>query len=958
MRYKIPEWIASHPKYHARVRKTFGKQKLNGHPVRDLLAFKKCCKEAASHVKKELTSYATQHAASLTRSIGTLRELKAGTPLCVVTPHTKSDQALNQAVLQDCKTESKDFPNLRKHIKATLSSSSLANPHTGRTHSFLREAKTSLPAERRHLTHLEHKGKILENSADVAQALKEVWTPIWNNPDPCDDVVEEYLNRYAKKIKSQPCDFTLNMVRRVLLRPRDSATGPDGIPFCVYRYMVDLAAPLLLQYILHLSAGQKPHKSFNFANLFFLPKDDSRLPSAVRPITVVNTDNRLIANVVRMGLTPVLVSILCKTQKAFVPGEDIEGLVRDFNQSFYSSLSGNKTQHQFFHDWKKAYNSVSRKYLLNLLRQVGVLRSYVNIIAMLFVKNKAFPILTDRHKIDIIMRNGLKQGCPLSPILFLLALDPLLTSLRGMPNVHQGAWCDDLALAFKTWDVVPFFLAKIDEYNKATGGRSNTNKSLFISTTDAVIPEGVLPEHWSLAHIVKKYKHLGVWRGPKVTVYDVFGETMQKLMDRVTSFMPYKSSYNMQQRVIISNAFLTSTLTYLGQFFLLGRDDEEEVEKLVAEWVVPGRRLKYDYLCSPTRALGLQQPLQDVYKSNVALVLRGQTNLPLLDEEKAADTDPGSMLISDHTRRAVALYTHLVGSPPPNDIERKSLYSAMTDADETVLYELKRKLQGSTSRRVRDSASAMDLAEIVMANSKLLPADLPARLRNHVFLLVHNALPTQARSRWHPAATAVCKLCGGGTEDLTHLHVTCPTVHTAKSVIITNSPNQGKFLSLRLAEAGDFLMQAVSPVKEDLVKLLSFSLAVWEIRRRVNEANRPPVVAVGRTIAARFQSLYAEITQKKLRKHRDKKKEKQTFLQLWNTFPVQSVRAFTDGSPYGNPGPVGCGVPASQCHELCCRAARDPSGMHQDTRRYGNNATLRKSTCVHLCGQPASHQCC
>ena len=232
----------------------------------------------------------------------------------------------------------------------------------------------------------------------------------------------------------------------------------------------------------------------------------------------------------------------------------------------------------------------------------------------------------------------------------------------------------------------------------------------------------------------------------------------------------------------------------------------------------------------------------------------------------------------------------------------------MADADETVLYELKRKLQGSTSRRVRDSASAMDLAEIVMANSKLLPADLPARLRNHVFLLVHNALPTQARSRWHPAATAVCKLCGGGTEDLTHLHVTCPTVHTAKSVIITNSPNQGKFLSLRLAEAGDFLMQAVSPVKEDLVKLLAFSLAVWEIRRRVNEANRPPVVAVGRTIAARFQSLYAEITQKKLRKHRDKKKEKQTFLQLWNTLPVQSVRAFTDGSSYGNPGPAGCGV--------------------------------------------------
>ena len=128
---------------------------------------------------------------------------------------------------------------------------------------------------------------------------------------------------------------------------------------------------------------------------------------------------------------------------------------------------------------------------------------------------------------------------------------------------------------------------------------------MFISTTDTVVPRGVLPHRWRLAGIVPKYRHLGVIRVPGVTVYDVFAETMQRFRDRVASFMPFKTCKSMQSRVRISNAFLTSSLSYLCQFFLLGKDDEAEVERLIANWVVPGRRLKYDHLCSPTRAVAL-----------------------------------------------------------------------------------------------------------------------------------------------------------------------------------------------------------------------------------------------------------------------------------------------------------------------------------------------------------------
>ena len=107
-------------------------------------------------------------------------------------------------------------------------------------------------------------------------------------------------------------------------KPRDSSTGPDGIPFSVYRHLVDIAAPLLYRYALSMSRGGRTNKSFNFTNLFFFPKDESGGADRTRPISVSNTDNRIIANVVRRVISPNIYSILDESQTAFAPGKHIE----------------------------------------------------------------------------------------------------------------------------------------------------------------------------------------------------------------------------------------------------------------------------------------------------------------------------------------------------------------------------------------------------------------------------------------------------------------------------------------------------------------------------------------------------------------------------------------------------------------------------------------------------------
>ena len=82
----------------------------------------------------------------------------------------------------------------------------------------------------------------------MAKALKEHWEPIWSRPDPSDDVIRDYLSDYTKKIGDIQ-EVSLEKVLEVLSRRRDSSTGPDGIPFSVYRSLADVVGPVFLRLV-------------------------------------------------------------------------------------------------------------------------------------------------------------------------------------------------------------------------------------------------------------------------------------------------------------------------------------------------------------------------------------------------------------------------------------------------------------------------------------------------------------------------------------------------------------------------------------------------------------------------------------------------------------------------------------------------------------------------------------
>ena len=754
-RFKIPEWIATHPQLHSRVQREWKATRTPKKAGRALAVFKKIVKREAREMMKQQADSAKSKAASLTVAI----QLHKGISTRTIT-HRKAeslaitDPSLHKAYHKDLdnKLEESSTTNVARHIDNIFKSHPLITPNR-RKKNFLRSAKNTLPSDRKQLTHImTDTGDRIETSEGMATALKGAWGPVWDRADPSRELIRQYLSRYTKTVQPITTQITLELVRAVISRPKDSSTGPDGIPFSLYRHLIDIAAPLIHSYIQSLSKGGRRNKTLNYTNIFFFPKDNTSRAEKTRPISVSNTDNRIIANVVRRVITPAIVDILDTSQSAFMPGRRIEDNIEAFNMAFYTALENNETYSILFHDFSKAYDSMSRDYLFTLLRQIDIPAHLITLIEALYEDVIAHPILTDPHSITIAMPNGLKQGCPLSPILFNLALDPLLTRLAELDTADRQGYCDDIGIGSSEWLITfPNALDMISEFNTATNMTSNMLKTFIITTETSPPPlSDILPVEWGLVRYTQAYKYLGVLIGPGVQVNDIFDKAWDKLEKRVARYMPLKGFYNTQNRVIIANSFLQSIFSYLFRFYMMGEDYHRDVEKLVTTWLVPANRFTYDRLTAPTRQAGLTQPLQDINHTNIVTLLRKRDTLP-----KPTGSPPtyhwgngASLKITDHIQRATYLFHALTDRHPETETDQKTLNTIMRKYDPTPFEALRRKFNTRGSSNYLGPEQSRVRAKAIVTNTMSLPASLPSRIRYHVFELVHNAVPTLAREKW------------------------------------------------------------------------------------------------------------------------------------------------------------------------------------------------------------------
>ena len=206
------------------------------------------------------------------------------------------------------------------------------------------------------------------------------------------------------------------------------------------------------------------------------------------------------------------------------------------------------------------------------------------------------------------------------------------------------------------------------------------------------------------------------------------------------------------------------------------------------------------------------------------------------------------------------------------------------------------------------SRDPIRLARTVIGNTLKLPDTVLPSLRNHIFYLVHNLLFTTHRSRRYSDQEG-CAFCGAEKEDYRHLFVDCEVASRARDIVRHrhSALKAAKAVAtLEYATEADYRLENPSQTREGIRALACFSLAVWRTRYYFLGTGAIPTATQGAEMVASQYVWTFSNWRKYVRRNRDL--EARIFRATLDALPVDSIRFYTDGSSYGNPGPAGSGV--------------------------------------------------
>ncbi|XP_075087578.1 uncharacterized protein LOC142169594 [Nicotiana tabacum] len=268
---------------------------------------------------------------------------------------------------------------------------------------------------------------------------------------------------------------TIEEVRVVVFKlSGESDSGPDGFTDLFYQTCWDVIGADIHNMVLHFYGGTALPKSITHTNLELLPKKPRvETFSDLRPISLSNFIKKVLSRVLHDRLESFLPSLISPNQSGFVKGMSIfENILLTQEIVTDIRLRGKPANVMIKLDMAKAYDRVSWKYLLHVLRKMGFSEHFIN-----------------------MSTKGVKQGDPLYPALFILSAEVLSNSLNklfeeksfvgfGMPEwsdpLNHLAYADDTIIFASAHPAsLSKIMAVLGNYEKISGQMINKDKSSY-----------------------------------------------------------------------------------------------------------------------------------------------------------------------------------------------------------------------------------------------------------------------------------------------------------------------------------------------------------------------------------------------------------------------------------------------------------------------------------------------
>ena len=422
-------------------------------------------------------------------------------------------------------------------------------------------------------------GQTVTDPLEICSTVRQFYEDLYREEYTDPDIAKNLFDKVTKQLsddKREICEgaITKKELGVALLQMQNGKSpGIDGLPCEFYKIFWktlgdDFTAVVNQCYVeSSLTLSQK----FGLITCLFKKGDRADLQNW-RPISLLNADYKIIAKTLANRLAKVLKYVIADDQTCAVPGRTILSTCHSLRNIIDLCEQQNLPVGLLSIDQMKAFDRVSWDFLFKTLEKFGFGTDFCNWIKILYT-DIVSGVKANGHVSDTFcLGRGVRQGCPLSALLYVLIAEIFAENIRKDKSVSGLLvnkqefkilqYADDTTLVLKGDKSIQAIKKHISDFEKAAGAKINANKSegiwlgSFKGRTDR--PLGF---NW----YKKSLKILGIFFGTENTDKLNWEPKISKF-NKVLSLWKSRD-LSLRGRAVVLNQLASSVLWYTATVF-------------------------------------------------------------------------------------------------------------------------------------------------------------------------------------------------------------------------------------------------------------------------------------------------------------------------------------------------------------------------------------------------------
>ena len=335
-------------------------------------------------------------------------------------------------------------------------------------------------------------------------------------------------------------------------------------------------------------------------------KKDRRDIANYRLITLLNSDHKIFTKALTVKLAQTVPAIIHESQAGFIPGRSIFDQVKLTKLVVDYAETVEENGAIIALDQEKAYDKITHDYLWKTLAKYNLPASFIATVKSLYENAETKVMVNGVLSSSFKVSRGVRQGDPMSCLLFNIAIEPLPNMLRKsdlkgfeIPGVKDKLittlFADDTTVFLSEYDKFVDLEVILNKWCTASGARFNVNKTEVLPVghplyrKEVVVTRRIHPSQETLANTIhiaqdqESVRMLGAWIGNNIEQAIVWSPVLDKIRNNLDRWS--KSHPTLFGRRLIVQMVVGGMTQYLAKVQTMPRQIEETLEKIIRNFL-------------------------------------------------------------------------------------------------------------------------------------------------------------------------------------------------------------------------------------------------------------------------------------------------------------------------------------------------------------------------------------